>query len=148
MKILVSACLLGVSCRYDGKSKPCPAVLALEKTHELIPVCPEVDGGLTTPRSPAECQADGRVINTAGVDVTDAYLRGAGIALRTATENGISLAILKAKSPSCGCGRIYDGSFSRTLTDGNGITAELLLSHGIRVVNEDALTDESLHLLH
>ena len=145
IKILVSACLLGFPCRYDGQSKPCPAVQNLQNTHTLLPVCPEVDGGLTTPRSPAECQADGRVVNADGVDVTDAYLRGAECALHTATKEGVTLAILKAKSPSCGCGRIYDGSFSRRLTDGNGVTAAHLLSHGIRVITEEDLQNDGLH---
>ena len=139
MKILVSACLLGTPCRYDGKSKPCPAVLALSERHELIPVCPEVDGGLSTPRAPSELQPDRCVINALGEDVTSAYLRGAEIALQTATERSVSLAILKAKSPSCGCGKIYDGSFSRSLIPGDGVTAALLKKNGLRVLTEEEL---------
>ena len=137
MKILISACLLGHPCRYDGKSKPCEAVLRLAQKHELLPVCPEELGGLPTPRIPSERQKDGRVQNQKGEDVTAAYRKGAEAALEIARTNGVELALLKAKSPSCGCGRIYDGSFSRTLTEGNGVTAELLLSHGIRVHTEE-----------
>ena len=106
MKILVSACLLGCPCRYDGQSKRHPEVEALRKRgHELIAVCPEVQGGLPTPRPPAERQADGRVVNREGTDVTAQYRRGAEIALQTAREYGCELAILKERSPSCGSGR-------------------------------------------
>lgn len=141
MKILVSACLLGEACRYDGKSKPCEAVLQLADAHTLIPICPEVLGGLPTPRIPSERQSDGSVRNAVGEDVTEAYRNGAMEALRIAQAEGITLAILKERSPSCGCGEIYDGSFSKSLTDGNGVTAELLQKHGIRVIGE---SDETL----
>ena len=139
MKILVSACLLGEPCRYDGKSKPCEAVLQLAKEHTLFPVCPEVLGGLPTPRIPSERQSDGRVKNAAGEDVTVAYQRGAQESLRIAQAEGIKLAILKERSPSCGCSKIYDGSFSKRLTDGKGTTAELLQKHGVRVIGESEL---------
>lgn len=138
-KVLVSACLLGVPCRYDGKSKPCEAVRALGDAYELIPVCPEVLGGLPTPRVPSErCGETETVINREGNDVTEAYRRGAEKALRIAQENGCTVAILKEKSPSCGSGRIYDGTFSGTLRAGDGVTAELLKRHGIRVLGERA----------
>lgn len=136
MKILVSRCLLGYPCRYDGASKPNPAILALSEKHTLIPVCPECDGGLPTPRVPAE-RCGERVTNQNGVDVTQEYTLGAKIALETARREGVALAILKARSPSCGHGEIYDGSFSHTLIDGDGVTAELLLSHGIPVYTEE-----------
>ena len=140
MNILVSRCLLGVPCRYDGRSKPNAAVMALaEQGHTLIPVCPEVDGGLDTPRPPAEVQPDGRVVNEAGVDVTTQYRRGAELALETAKQYGCTAAILKAKSPSCGDKEIYDGTFSRTLIDGQGVAAKLLTGAGLRVVNENDL---------
>ena len=136
--ILVSACLLGKPCRFDGKSKPCPAVLAISSRYTLIPVCPEVLGGLPTPRTPSEIVGD-RVLMQDGRDVTQNYHKGARRALECAIEHGCDTAILKERSPSCGCGKVYDGTFSRTLTDGNGITASLLLSHGLRVLGESEL---------
>lgn len=137
MKILVSACLLGCPCRYDGQSKKHPEVEALrERGHELIAVCPEVQGGLTTPRPPAERQKDGRVVNQEGTDVTVQYRRGAEIALQTAREQGCALAILKERSPSCGSGEIYDGTFSGTLVPGDGVAAQRLRQAGIQVLGE------------
>lgn len=133
--ILVSACLLGERCRYDGKSKPCDEVIKLNEKYNLIPVCPEVLGGLETPRTPCEIQND-RVISADGIDRTREYINGAEIALKIAKQNNCKSAILKSKSPSCGKGKIYDGTFSGTLTDGNGITAQLLSDYGIKVYNE------------
>ena len=135
MKILVSACLLGVRCRYDGKSKPHPAVERLMEQHTLIPVCGEILGGLPTPRVSAERQGE-RVVTADGRDVTAAYRRGAEEVLRLAKLYGCKAAILKERSPSCGSGRIYDGTFTGTLTDGWGVTAELLRDHGICVIGE------------
>ena len=143
MRILVSACLLGVACRYDGKSKPHPAVLALQETHQLIPVCGEIFGGLPTPRTPAERVGD-RVLTEDGRDVTAEYRRGAEQVLALARRMGCTAALLKARSPACGSGEIYDGSFTRTLTAGDGVTAELLKQNGIAVFGEsqlDALND-------
>ena len=136
MKILVSACLLGLCCRYDGKSKADPRVLALRERHELIPVCPEQLGGLPTPRPPAEIRGD-RVITCQGQDVTAAYEKGAAETLRLCQLLHADGAILKARSPSCGKGQVYDGSFSGVLTPGHGVTAQLLLTHGIPVWTED-----------
>lgn len=137
MKILVSACLLGVPCRYDGKSKKHPEVEALRaRGHELIPVCPEVQGGLSTPRPPAERQRDGRVVNREGTDVTAQYEAGAEIALNTAREQGCELAILKERSPSCGSGEIYDGTFTGQLIPGDGVAAHRLRQAGIKVLGE------------
>lgn len=133
--ILVSACLLGIPCRYDGKSKPCEAVVKLNEKYNLIPVCPEVSGGLPTPRVPSERIGE-RVMMRDGRDVTDNYNRGAEYALKLCRDNGISLAILKERSPSCGKGKIYDGTFSGKLTDRDGVTAELLQKGGIRVLSE------------
>lgn len=144
MKLLVSACLLGEPCRYDGKSKPCERVIRLRERHELIPVCPEVMGGLPTPRPPAEVQIDGRVVNRLGVDVSDAYCRGAEEALRQGQLHGCAYAILKEKSPSCGRGKIYDGSFVGVLTVGDGVTARLLMQAGIEVLGE---SDERIETL-
>lgn len=135
MTLLVSACLLGLPCRYDGAAKPAPQVLELMAEHRLIPVCPEQLGGLPTPRPPAECR-DGRVISRAGRDVTAEYVRGAESALELARLFGCRGAILKERSPSCGCGYIYDGSFSGTLIPGDGVTARLLKAHGIPVTGE------------
>ena len=135
MTILVSACLLGCPCRYDGKSKPNAAVLSLMEEHTLIPICPEQMGGLATPRPPAECK-EGGVFTQAGIDVTAQYRRGAEEALRLATLYGCTCAILKERSPSCGSNGIYDGSFSRTLVDGDGVTAALLKQQGIAVYGE------------
>ena len=136
--ILVSACLLGVCCRYDGGGKECPALRQLMPTHQLIPVCPEQLGGLPTPRPPAEIRGE-RVMNAAGEDVTAAFVRGAKETLRLAGLYGAQTAILKARSPSCGAGQVYDGSFSGALRGGNGITAALLIEHGIRVLGESEL---------
>ena len=138
--ILVSACLLGESCRYDGKSKPCERVIALKDTYNLIPVCPEVMGGLPTPRVPSEICGE-RVLMKDGRDVTENYNRGAQTALEIARQNACTVAILKEKSPSCGSGAIYDGSFSGTLTHGDGVAAALLKAHGIRVVGESEITN-------
>ena len=139
----VSACLLGVACRYDGKRKPNEAVIALKEKYNLIPVCPEIMGGLPTPRLPSEIRGE-TVIMENGEDVTDKYSRGAEETLRLARLFGCGKAVLKEKSPSCGSGRIYDGTFSKTLTEGNGVTAGMLLANGIRVAGEteiDALSD-------
>ncbi len=138
MKILVSACLLGAACRYDGKSKQYPLIDELCRRHQVVPVCPEQLGGLPTPRVPAERQGE-RVVTKDGRDVTEAYLRGAQQALELARKLGCTVAVLKEKSPSCGSGRIYDGSFTGTLTDGWGTAAQLLQNAGVRVLGESEL---------
>lgn len=132
MKLLVSACLLGLCCRYDGAGKPNPAVQALAQRHTLIPFCPEIYGGLPTPREPAEIAA-GRVKTKSGLDVTAAYEKGAREALALAKQLGCDGAVLQDRSPSCGVGVIHDGSFAGGLTEGDGLTAELLQSEGLRV---------------
>ena len=136
MNLLVSACLLGVSCRYDGGTKPCDAVIALAKTHTLIPVCPEIFGGLPTPRTPCEIVGD-RVLSRCGADKTDAYRRGAAEVLRLAGLFDCRAALLKARSPACGSGEVYDGSFSGTLKKGDGVAAAALLAAGIPVFAEN-----------
>ena len=135
MKMLISACLLGVCCRYDGQSKAYPAMLELLKDHELIPVCPEQLGGLPTPRPPAEIQGN-RVINREGTDVTAQYQKGAEETARLYQLFHCDCAVLKARSPMCGKGQIYDGTFSGKLTEGNGVTAEVLLNAGFSVYGE------------
>ena len=140
MRILISGCLLGVCCRYDGASKPHPLAEELSKKHEWVPVCPEQLGGLATPRSPAERQGE-RIIAKTGVDVTDQYHRGAEEALKIYRLLGCEAAVLKERSPSCGSGEIYDGTFTGTLLSGNGVTAELFLKHGIPVYGESRLSE-------
>ena len=144
--ILISACLLGVACRYDGLSKPLNSEIIekLRTEYHLIPVCPEVMGGLPTPRIPAEISSDGKVFRSDGVEVTENYIRGAQEALRLARIFECDTALMKEKSPSCGAGKIYDGSFSKTLTSGNGIAADLLQKNGIRIVGETEIFSEKL----
>lgn len=134
----VSACLLGVKCRYDGKSKPNKRVLNLLEKETLIPVCPEQLGGLTTPREPSE-QRDGtkKVFTKSGEDVSEEFQRGAKQTLRLMNEYGVKEIILKSKSPSCGCGTIYDGTFSGKLVEGDGVTAQVLKENGIKVFTEE-----------
>ncbi len=134
-KLLISACLLGVPCRYDGGSKPHPIAARLAEKYELIPVCPETLGGLPTPREPAELR-DGRAVTRDGGDRTDAYRLGAERTLAIAAENGVTRAVLKERSPSCGRGLIHDGTFGGGMTRGDGIAAELLLENGITVLGE------------
>jgi len=138
--ILVSACLLGCKTRYDGASKPCDKVLALARDNILIPVCPEQMGGLTTPRLPSERQPDtDTLLMKDGTDVTENYRRGVEITLRIAELNHADYAILKAGSPSCGKGLIYDGSFSGKKIPGNGVTTDALLNAGYKVISEEEL---------
>jgi uncharacterized protein YbbK (DUF523 family) len=137
---IVSACLLGVACRYDGKSKPDSRVIFLLQQGKAIPVCPEQLGGLPTPRVPAERQGD-LVITRDGQDVTLQFRRGAEEVVRIAKLAGCRRAILKARSPSCGQGQIYDGSFSGVLTEGEGVCAALCRENGIQVVTEDTPID-------
>ena len=135
MTILVSACLLGCPCRYDGAAKADPRVLALMERHTLIPVCPEQLGGLPTPRLPSE-RREGGVFDRGGMDVTVQYRQGAEEVLRLARLYGCTHAVLKERSPSCGSGQIYDGSFSHVLVPGSGVAAELLAQNSITVLGE------------
>lgn len=144
-KVMVSQCLLGICCRYDGKSVPKDFVGREACVRGWIPVCPEIMGGLATPRSPAE-RVDDRVMNRDGDDVTAAFLRGAQQALKLAQMYGVKYALLKEKSPSCGSGIIYDGTFSGNLAEGFGVTAELFEKNGIRVFGESQL-DELINQL-
>lgn len=136
--ILVSACLLGIGCRYDGKHKANEEVLKLRERYNLIPICPEIFGGLPTPRVPAERIGD-RVMMRDGRDVTENYERGAKEAYELCRIYNIRTAILKERSPSCGKGEIYDGSFTGALTERDGVTAEYLMKMGIRVIGESEI---------
>ena len=135
-RYVVSACLAGLPCRYDGRTNFKPDVAELVASGLAVPVCPEEMGGLPTPRTPSE-RLNGRVVAADGYDVTAEFLAGAEAALYVAEEYGCDAAILKARSPSCGCGRIYDGTFSRTLIEGNGVFAEMLLKKNFEVFTEE-----------
>lgn len=134
-KLLVSACLLGTPCRYDGKANTLNRISSLEEKFTLIPVCPEILGGLSIPRPPAEIQ-NGKVITAKGKDMTPAFQKGAILTLELAKKHQVKAILFKAKSPSCGLGLIYDGTFSRKLISGNGITTELLLNSGFQIFTE------------
>jgi len=133
---LCSACLLGIRCRYDGKGKANRKIVKLLKKEILIPVCPEQLGGLSTPRKFSEQRGD-RVITEAGRDVTGNFEKGAKEVLKLARLFGAQEAVLKQKSPSCGCGKIPDGSFTGRTIKGDGVTAALLKKNGIKVLTED-----------
>jgi len=136
MKIMVSACLLGENCKYSGGNNRDERVLAFVAGHEVIPVCPEVMGGLPTPRPPAEI-VNGEVINKLGVSVDDEYHLGAAKALEIAKREKIDLAILQSRSPSCGVKQIYDGTFSGTRIPGRGIFAGELIKNGFSVLDRE-----------
>lgn len=146
--ILCSACLLGIRCRWDGEIKPNEKIIELAKKEILIPVCPEQLGGLPTPRVPQEIQGcsgeeildgKGRVKNKNGKDVTKEFIRGAGEVLKIAKLFDIKEFIGKSKSPSCGYGKTYDGSFTGRLINGNGVAAALLKRNGIKVISDDKI---------
>ncbi len=137
-KLLISACLLGVSCRYDGKSKPNENVIKLMEKYELVPVCAEIMGGLSTPRVPAEISGE-KVITKDGRDVTEEYIKGAEEVLRLGKLFGAKKALLKEKSPSCGSGIIHNGKFDGGLVPGFGKTAKLLIENGFEVFGESQI---------
>ncbi|HHV26115.1 DUF523 domain-containing protein [Anaerosalibacter bizertensis] len=141
---IVSACLAGIKCRYDGKDNENNDIIKLVKEGKAIPVCPEVLGGLPIPRVPCEIIEDKsgklKVINKEGKDCTLEFLQGAQKALAIAEVVGADTAILKSKSPSCGCGKIYDGKFNGNLVDGDGITTRLFKENGIKVYTENNFT--------
>lgn len=140
--ILVSACLLGVNCRYDGGNGRRECVVSLMERYNLIPVCPEQLGGLKTPREPAERQGLDFVTDRTGRDVTDCFIKGAKETLKIAELYGCKRAILKERSPSCGHGVIYDGTFSGTKIPGSGMTARLLEENGITVTGESSIKEQ------
>lgn len=144
--ILVSACLAGICCKYDGGNNGIPLIKELVRQGKAIPLCPEQLGGLPTPRMPAEIkggsardvlQGKALVVRKDGADVTENFVRGAREVLKFCQEMGIMCAILKSKSPSCGKGLVYDGTFTGKLVEGNGVTAQLLIDNGIEVMTEE-----------
>jgi uncharacterized protein YbbK (DUF523 family) len=137
-KILISACLSGLNCKYDGTNNYNEKVMEIIKNNDVILICPEQLGGLTTPRLPSE-RVNNKVINSEGVDVTYEYSRGAEEVLKLCKELNIKKAILKSRSPSCGKGLIYDGTFTHNKITGNGITTDLLLKNNIEVITEEDL---------
>lgn len=140
MKILVSACLLGKNCKYNGGNNLNQGVLDFIEGHEVIGVCPEQLGGLSTPRLPAEI-VDGVVTNKEGVSVDNEFRKGAQEALAVALENKVDLAILQSRSPSCGVKEIYDGSFSGKKIKGQGVFAKLLSARGIKVLDAEDVAE-------
>lgn len=146
MKIMISGCLLGLDCKYSGKNNISEKCLALREKHQLIPVCSEQMGGLPTPRGASEIingtgadvlSGKAKILDENGVDETEGFLKGAEETLKVYQLLDCDLAVLKARSPSCGIGKIYDGTFSGTLREGNGVTVEVLLKNGIKVLTED-----------
>ena len=139
--ILVSACLAGYPCRYDGTAKADEGIVEMVRNGEAIPVCPELLGGLPTPRIPSELELDGaavllgkgKVLAENGKDMTQFFLKGAFETLKLCRLYGVERAVFKANSPSCGCGKIYDGTFSGNLKMGDGVTTALLKINGIPV---------------
>ncbi len=145
MKILVSSCLLGNNVKYNGKNNLNNLVLKLKEKYELIPICPEVMGNLSIPRSPSEIRGN-KVVNKDNIDLTNNFYLGANKALNIAKENNIKYAILKEKSPSCGINIIYDGSFSSKVIKGSGITTRLLRENNIICFSENEI-DKLLDIL-
>ena len=139
-KLLVSACLLGRNCKYNGGNNYTPAVEALKERYELVPVCPECFGGLPIPHPPSERVGD-KVLSKTGEDVTAAFRLGAEKTLEAARRHGTALALLKERSPSCGFGAVYDGTFAGTVVPGNGVAAELLAESGVAVYGESRIQE-------
>lgn len=138
MKIVVSACLLGHNCKYNGRNNYNQKVADLAKEHTLIPVCPEMAGGLPCPRACAEICGDS-VVTAGGEDVTAQFEKGRDICMELVRKEKPDAAILQPRSPSCGTGKIYDGTFSGTLTEGNGLFAQTLLDEKIPVLKADSI---------
>ena len=136
--ILISSCLLGLFCRYDGKPVHFPHITALMDRFHLIPICPETMGGMGTPRNPCERMGN-KVFDSSGKDVTSYLEAGASEALKLARLYDCKYAILKDRSPSCGYGKVYDGSFRNKLIVGNGVTADLLAENGLTVFGESMI---------
>lgn len=135
-KVIVSACLIGENCKYNGSNNKREKIIEYLKDKEVILVCPEVMGGMSTPRLKSEIK-DGKVISEKGDDVTDYFVRGATIALKKSLESGAKIAILKEKSPSCGTKFIYNGEFNGTLIKGSGVFSSLISQKGIKILTEE-----------
>jgi len=151
--IMLSACLTGVNCKYNGSNNLHPRFKDLAESEDVVLVCPEELGGLTIPRSPSEItggtgedvlNGQARVIGREGEDVSPYFVKGAEATLELARTHQVDLAILRRRSPSCGCGLIYDGSFTSTLRPGDGVCAALLKQHGIRVISDDQYLDKGV----
>lgn len=138
-KLLISACLIGTNCKYNGKNNYLELVEELKKKYELIPVCPEILGGLDIPRNPSEIK-NNKVISNKGIDVTKEFNLGAKSTLEITMNNNVKIALLKDGSPSCGSNYVYDGTFSKTKIKGNGITTILLKENGIKVFSENEIS--------
>ncbi len=137
-KLLISACLLGMPCRYNGTHKKLGNLNQLAERYELVGVCPETLGGLKIPRLPCE-QKEGKVYAKDGIDCSPAFDLGARRTLAIALKSGAKIALLKERSPSCGVNQIYDGTFSDTKIKGMGVAAALLKANGIRVYSEEEM---------
>lgn len=140
MNVLVSSCLLGIKCRYDGNCATNEKVLKLKEKYNLIPICPELLGGLPVPRDCCEL-IDNKVITNKGIDVTKQFKSGADYALQIAKRGHCEYAILKQNSPSCGFGKVYDGTFSGNIVEGKGIAAKLFEENGLKIISDDELSD-------
>ena len=139
-KIIVSACLLGDKCRYDGHSNYVPLIKELKEKYEIIVICPEVNGGLSIPRTPSEIKGD-RVINQKGKDVTKYFNKGVDYVLQVVKYFNIKKAVLKEKSPSCGVHNIYDGNFNNKVIEGQGWLTRKLKTLGVEIYNENEIED-------
>ena len=137
-KLLISACFLYDGYKYDGTNNILDCIDKLKEKYDLIPICPEVYGGLSTPRIASEQLGD-KVINKEGKDVTSNFINGARLSLQKCLDNNCKKALLKAKSPSCGYKKIYDGTFTRTIIDGNGVFVKMLLEHNISIYTENEI---------
>ena len=143
MKFVVSACLMGDNCKYNGGNNYSKEILDYLKDKEYVKICPECLGGLSTPRVTSEICGD-KVINKDGIDVTNEYNKGALESLKIAKDFKADIAILKSNSPSCGCGMIYDGTFSKKLINGDGVTTKLFKEHGIKVISSDNIINTKI----
>lgn len=137
-KIIVSSCLLGYNTKYNGKNNYNEKIELIKEKYNVYPVCPEVLGGLSTPRDPSEIK-DGKVLSSKGLDVTDNFNKGANLVLELVKKEGIKKAILKESSPSCGKSHIYDGTFSKSLISGQGVTVSLLNQLDVEIFNENEI---------
>jgi len=150
INLLLSACLAGEKVRYDGNHNQIEQLEQLQKDFNIFLVCPEVQGGMATPRIPSEIISINplKIQNEYGIDTTDFFLSGASIALDICKQHNIQIALFKAKSPSCGNNKIYDGTFTKTLIDGMGVTAAMLEHNNIKVFNETQIKELYEYIKH